>query len=319
MDEFNNYNEFCERVKKVITEKQFEMKLLGKNCIKINLLDEDAYRILTKALSEYKYSWHSYESKQQRPIRVMVKNLPHSCKIEEIIKDLENREYKIIGAANKRSWKNKEPLNMFMLTFKAEEDINRIYEIKSILKCIVNIEPLRKNKLVVQCKSCQAYGHTQKYCGITPRCVICGRHHTSECLKPKTEPPKCVHCGNQHPANYRGCIIAKEMQKIKFKNMDTNSQQRNTPQHAKKQITNHLQTSQVKQDFQTDRSSKTYAQVVAGKKTNNNSEQENDLKQSILLILKKVTKIESSMVDMDCRIGALEGSTKNLLRNRKDE
>jgi hypothetical protein len=33
----------------------------------------------------------------------------------------------------------------------------------------------------------------------------------------ETQNPKCVNCGEGHPANYRGCIVAKELQKIKNK------------------------------------------------------------------------------------------------------
>jgi stalled ribosome alternative rescue factor ArfA len=33
----------------------------------------------------------------------------------------------------------------------------------------------------------------------------------------ETQNPKCVNCGEGHPVNYRGCIVAKELQKIKNK------------------------------------------------------------------------------------------------------
>lgn len=35
----------------------------------------------------------------------------------------------------------------------------------------------------------------------------------------KNAQPKCIHCGEGHPANYRECIVAKEMQKLKNKNI----------------------------------------------------------------------------------------------------
>jgi len=109
---------------------------------------------------------------------------------------------------------------MFILTFSADENTNKIYEITSILGSKVEIQPLRKSKLIPQCKQCQAYGHTQWYCNKDPRCINCaGKHHTKECRKPKEAQPKCVHCGEAHPANYRGCGVATELQKIKTRNM----------------------------------------------------------------------------------------------------
>jgi hypothetical protein len=96
-----------------------------------------------------------------------------------------------------------------------KEDTKRIFEIKEILGMKVTIEVLRKSNLILQCKNCQAYGHTQKHCGKEVRCVKCiGKHHMKECKKPNQSHPKCVNCGEAHPANYRGCVVAKELQKI---------------------------------------------------------------------------------------------------------
>ena len=35
------------------------------------------------------------------------------------------------------------------------------------------------------------------------------------CLKQQTEKPKYVNCWKEHPENYRGCPVAKELQKLK--------------------------------------------------------------------------------------------------------
>lgn len=45
-------------------------------------------------------------------------------------------------------------------------------------------------------------------------CVRCAEDHgTARCDKPKEAPPKCANCAESHPANYRGCQIAKIAQK----------------------------------------------------------------------------------------------------------
>lgn len=52
------------------------------------------------------------------------------------------------------------------------------------------------------------------------RCVKClGKHSSVDCTKLATDHPKCCNCGKEHPANYRGCLIAKELQKIRNKTM----------------------------------------------------------------------------------------------------
>jgi hypothetical protein len=57
----------------------------------------------------------------------MAKNLHYSCKPENIMKSLSDGGFKIIKADNKLSWKEKIPLNMFMVTFDNSEDIDKIY------------------------------------------------------------------------------------------------------------------------------------------------------------------------------------------------
>lgn len=105
-----------------------------------------------------------------------------------------------------------------MLTFDRNEDIKNIFAIEEILHMKVQIEAVKRSSLIPQCKKCQSYGHTQNYCNKTPRCVKCvGIHATKECKKPKETPPKCVNCGDPHPANYRGCTVGRELQRIRNK------------------------------------------------------------------------------------------------------
>lgn len=212
------YQKLYDLLSSNVAKDSFVIKMLNAESVKVNANNDEAYRAITKLLSKENHLWHSYENKQDRPIRVMAKNLHLSCQPVRIIEDLILQGYKIHDAVNKLSWRSKTPLNMFMLSFHKEEDINKIYGIKSILGCKVDIQPIKSSKLIPQCKKCQAYGHTQKYCSKEPRCVKCtGKHLTIDCKKPAEAKPKCVHCGEAHPANYRGCIVAKELQTIRNK------------------------------------------------------------------------------------------------------
>ena len=90
----------------------------------------------------------------------------------------------------------KRELPLFMITFDNKEDVEKIYNIKSILHMSVKTEPLRKaTNLIPQCKNCQGFNHTSKYCHREPRCVKCiGKHATIQCKINKDTPPKCVNC-----------------------------------------------------------------------------------------------------------------------------
>lgn len=216
VENIKDYQKFYDLLLANLPKDSFNTKMMKGDRVKVNSINEDAYRNMSKVLTQNNCLCHTYENKQDRPIRVMAKNLHSSCEPLRIVEDLISKGYKILEAVNKLSWRTKEPLNMFMLSFQKDEDIKNIYNIKSILGCKVDIQPMKVSNLIPQCKRCQAYGHTQKYCSKEPRCVKCtGKHLTRDCNKTAEIKPKCVHCGEAHPANYRGCIVAKELQLLK--------------------------------------------------------------------------------------------------------
>ena len=85
------------------------------------------------------------------------------------------------------------------------------------MNSIVKIESPLVKKEIVQCKRCQRYGHTQKYCNHNFRCVRCARSHpTDQCTKSPETPAKCIHCQGEHPANYKGCSAYKTLYNNKY-------------------------------------------------------------------------------------------------------
>ncbi|CAG9559411.1 unnamed protein product [Danaus chrysippus] len=179
-----------------------------------------------------------------------------------------------------------------------------IYSIKAILGCKVEVQPIKTSKLVPQCKRCQAYGHTPKYCSKEPRCVKCtGKYLTPDCKKPAEEKSKCVHCGEAHPANYRGCIVAKEMQKLKNKSI-------------KKPLANNLEQVAPKRPSTQDMREKTYAQVTA--KTHY-SKSDNSINQPHSNLDVKLDEIFKLMSSFDGRLQRREIGTKQSFTKKSDK
>ena len=260
-------------------------------------------------LLEGRYAWHSYEDKHTRPIRVMARNLHHSCNPGRIVSDLQASGYKATDAVNKLKWRSKEPLDMFVLTFSADGNTNRVYEITSILGSKVEIRPLRKSKLIPHCKQCQAYRHTQRYCNKDPRCVKrAGKHHTKE----KETQLKCVHRGEAHPANYRGCSVAIESQKIKTQNMI--AKRTSLPQWQMttnlRQVDNASEIRKQSSIPQKEIREMTYAQAVANPNKQHIVQENEDIKQTLQLILDKLIKQEALFTAFDERIRKLEYSAQ---------
>lgn len=309
IDGVKSYQMFYDSLTETQPTESFTAKMMNGDCVKINAITDDSYRAIAKFLTEKDYLWHTYENKQARPIRVVVKKLHSSCQPDRIKDDLISQGLKIEKVDHKLSWKSKEPLNMFVLSFHNDEDVNKIYATKHILGCKIEIHPLKNPKLIPQCKRCQAYGHTHKYCKKEPRCVKCtGKHLTADCIKSPQEKPKCVHCGLPHPANYRGCEVAKEMQMIKNKTIKkklvvTKAQQFSTignpDQHPRKEgVQSTVKPVQVTK-------SSSYAQAVK------QGTQPSNLEGKINQILKFITTFDE-------RLEKLESSTKTAaLSNQK--
>ena len=191
------------------------LSLSSKTSFKINSENESEYRKVTGWLNSNKYEWHTYQNKQSRPLKVMARGVHFKTSPEEIVDELKNQGLKVISAVNMLSGKNKEPLNLFMLSFENTQEAAAVFKIKTIGYQVVKIEELHKqSSRIVQCKNCQEYNHVRTYCHKTPKCVKCaGQHKSSDCKKPLNVPSKCANCDGPHTANYRGCVVAKELQK----------------------------------------------------------------------------------------------------------
>lgn len=286
-----------------------QIKIINDKNIKINVLQDDHFRQISEELNDNQCSWYSYGNKQDRPIKVMANKFHHSIKSEYIIQHMRKHGYKILEATPKLKYKTKTPLNMFMLSFKHDESVDKIYGITDILGVRVEILPLRKSRLIPQCKKCQAYGHTYKYCHKKSRCVRCtGRHLTIDCDKPKEAKPNCVHCGEEHPANYRGCTIAKEMQKIK----DNRSKKTDLP---RKPYRSNQQVPASNRRNEETKENKSYSQVVSGKSNNNQQQQiqKSDQNSSIQNTLQQIL---DKLSNMDERIKYFEYSAKGAIPKR---
>ena len=82
-------------------KKDFAIRLLKDKTHKINVETSEDYRAITKMLSASKMTWYSYEDKQSRPIRVIAKNVHHSCDPNMIVNDLKTQGLKAVSAVNK--------------------------------------------------------------------------------------------------------------------------------------------------------------------------------------------------------------------------
>lgn len=221
-----NYAEMIKRIRDVAEEEQYCTKSLTNNVIKIICTTPETYRKLVRYFTDNNIYYHTYQLKEERAYRVVIKYLHHSTNTEDIKQELYKLGHKVRNIINAQHRTTKEPLNIFFVDIEPADNNKEIYSIKALQNKIIQIEPPRviKNS-IIQCTRCQQYGHTKSYCNKPYVCVKCGgSHNTTDCKKSKETPAKCALCGGSHPANYKGCVHYHNL--IKGNNKIKNNTQR---------------------------------------------------------------------------------------------
>jgi hypothetical protein len=219
-------------------------------CIKIQTVNPDSYRTLIHFLKDQKAQYHTYQLKEDKPTRAVIRNLHPSTPTDLIKSKLELLLFEVRKITNVLHKTSKCPLPLFFIDLEPTDISNDIFKLSFKLHIKIKVEEPYKPKVISQCLNCQEYGHTRAYCGYPAWCVRCSSNHSSlECIKSRDTPAKCVLCSGDHPANYKGCNVYRELQRrmtpnIKSKFLhDTIKSNSNTlnvkPSHPLSTTTNH--------------------------------------------------------------------------------
>lgn len=223
-----NYNEMVKRIEEIVNKQDYQTKTLVNNVVKINCKTSDTYRKLVKEFREKNIYHHTYQLKEERAYRIVIRYLHHSTNLEDIKSELTQLGHTVRNITNVLHRTTKEPLNLFFVDLEPAQNNKDIYKITGLQNRVVQIEPPRTQRNnIIQCTRCQQYGHSKSYCNKPYICVKCGgSHNTTTCSKTRDTPAKCALCGGNHPANYRGCDHYLKISKGNTKN---NRQQSTVP------------------------------------------------------------------------------------------
>jgi len=201
-----NYAKMNKSITEVEEEEHFCTKTLTNNVIKMSCTTPDTFRTIVKHFKEKNIYFHTYQLKEDRAFRVVLKHLHHTTDTNDIKRELAALGHTFRNITKIRHGQIKNPLNQFYVDIEPAQNNKDIYAITAIQNKIILFEPPRTNMTIPQCTRCQQYGHTQRYCNKPLACVKCsGYHHTSVCTKSRDTPAKFVPCGGPHPANYKVC------------------------------------------------------------------------------------------------------------------
>lgn len=191
---------------------EFTYKTLGNGDIKVNISTVEKFRKMTDYLNTNKVKYHTYQLKQERAFRVVMRGMHPQADVEQLKEEIDKLGYSVRNVTNIKSRREKTPLPLFFVDLEPAVGNKNIYNVRSVGNCRVTFEQPHQRNELVQCHRCQLFGHTKAYCKRAPACVKCGLGHlTAECKKSPSSPAKCLHCLQNHPANYRGCIIYQQI------------------------------------------------------------------------------------------------------------
>ncbi|KAL4092251.1 hypothetical protein QTP88_026785 [Uroleucon formosanum] len=165
--------------------------------LKIQTKHPESYRATIQLLKENKAEYHTYQLKEDKPLRVVIRNPHPSTKTETIKEELLFRDFDIRQVTNVLHKNSKIPLLLFFIDLEPVEKSKEIVLLQNLLHTKVKVEEPYKSKAISQCTNCQDYDHTQNYCGYFPRCVRYGTNHPSAaCPNSREHSPKCALCAN---------------------------------------------------------------------------------------------------------------------------
>lgn len=278
-----NIGKMVTSISKVIDNNHFSYKSLRDGQVRLVIKTVESYRKVVKFLETTKKSFHTYQLKQERAYRVVIKGLHHTTPINDIKAELLLLGHQVRSVRNVISRVTKIPLPMFFVDLDPNPNNNEIYNLRSFNNAIIQIEPPKHFDEIVQCHRCQEFGHTKSYCKKSFRCVKCGLGHaTTECSKTRDAPPKCVHCLESHTASYKGCKV---YQNIISKR--TNSEKRRSYAQAGYNAVNN-NNYQQQNSF-----NMTYSEAVRGVESN-----QTNILQKIEAMLNKQIELINTLVNM---------------------
>jgi hypothetical protein len=214
------------------TQKEIKPKLKGdftlrntKNGTRLTTKNMDDYSILKQYLEQNETPYYTFHPKGERPIKAVIRHLPGETPAEDIANELLALGYKVHNVRQMTTTRQQaeggrqtQALPLFLVTLEREEKSQQIFKLTHLNHIIIQVEAYRARTGLTQCYNCQQFGHVWVNCKQPPRCLWCGGgHRHKECPEKDNESssPSCCNCKlaegeKPHPANYRGCKLAKE-------------------------------------------------------------------------------------------------------------
>jgi PAX-interacting protein 1 len=143
---------------------------MANNIIKINCHSAETYRKMIAFMKENNVIYYSYQPKNGRSYKIVIKHLHHSVKLEDITDELSGLCHKFRNIINAKHRQTKESLNLFFVDLEPAEINKEVYKIRSLQNKIIEIErQINPNISSAQDANSTA---TPRHIAIDPTCVL---------------------------------------------------------------------------------------------------------------------------------------------------
>jgi len=147
--------------------------------VKFLLMDSNyqpaiSYKNVITFFKDNKADFHTYQPKQERVYRIVVRNLHHTTCIADIKQELLSHGHTVRNITNFLQYNTKRHLLLLFIDLEQAENNKYTFKIEFLCYSKIKIEEPRVKRHIVQCLCCQDYGHTKSYRNNSPNCVRCG-------------------------------------------------------------------------------------------------------------------------------------------------
>ena len=141
-----NYCDVVKYLTETLEEEQYYCKALPIETVKMNVNTSESYRRLIKRLQDDKIVHHTYQIREERAYRVVLRNLHHSIPPNEIQAELETLGHKVRNVLNIRHRVTKEPLPLYFIDLEPQDNNKSIYELQLLCNMKIVFEAPRKKE-----------------------------------------------------------------------------------------------------------------------------------------------------------------------------
>lgn len=113
--EVSDINKMVSFIDSIISKSEYTYKCLNLNKVRISPFSPDAYRKLVRLLKDNAINFYTYQFKQDKSYRAVLKNMHFSTDLKDLKDSIEEYGHKVRNITNLRHFKTKNPLPIFFI------------------------------------------------------------------------------------------------------------------------------------------------------------------------------------------------------------